>query len=87
MPKLLDEVRTSSSSSVLRILEAVNSCLAGNDEENVQSDLKALNSLARTMAIGEENAFAELIPTLLPLIHQKSYDENAADALGAIWCV
>lgn len=71
----------------MRVLEALNLYLAGNDRENVQSGLKALNSLARTMALGEENAFVELIPTLLPLMRQKSYDEDAADALGAIWCV
>lgn len=64
-----------------------NPCLAGNDEESVQSGLKALNSLARTMAPGEENAFAELIPTLLPLVHHELYDENAADALSTVWCV
>lgn len=65
----------------------MNLCLAGNDDENVQSGLKALNSLACTMAPGEENTFAELIPALLPLIHHELYDENAADALSTIWCV
>jgi U3 small nucleolar RNA-associated protein 10 len=85
--KLSDEVRTSSSSSILKILETVEFCLTGNDEENVQSGLKVLDSLARTMAPGEENAFAELIPTLLPLVHNKSCNENAMDALSAIWYV
>jgi len=85
--KLSDEVRTSSSSSVLEILETVELSLTGNDEENMQSGLKALDSLARTMAPGEENAFAELIPTLLPLIHNKSCNESAMDALSAIWYV
>ena len=85
MIKLSDEVRTSSSSSVLKVLETVELCLTGNDEENVQSSLKALDSLARTMAPGEENPFAELTPTLLPLIHNKSSNENAMDALNAIW--
>ena len=87
MLRLSDEVRASSSSSILKVLETVNLCLIGNDEENVQSGLKALGPLARTMAPGEENAFAELILTILPLIHNKSYNENAMDALSAIWYV
>jgi len=86
VPKLSDEVRISSSSSVLRILETIQSCLAA-DEENAQYGLKALDSLARTSAPGEENAFAELIPTVLPLIHGESHGENAMDALSAIWYV
>jgi len=69
------------------ILETVKLCLTGDDGENVQSGLKALDSLARTMAPGEENAFAELIPAILPLIHNKPYNEDALDALSAIWCV
>ena len=87
MLKLSDEVRNYSSSSVSKILDTVELCLSGNDEENVRSGLKALNSLARTMAPGEENDFAELIPAILPLIHNKSYDDDAMDALRAIWCV
>lgn len=87
MLKLSDEVRTSSSSSILEIIETVELSLAGNDEENMQSSLRALDSLARTMAPGEESAFAELIPTLLPLIHNKSCNESAMDALSAIWYV
>jgi len=85
--KLSDEVRTSSSSSILNILETVELCPTGNDEENVQSGLKTLDSLAWTMVPGEENAFAELIPTLLPLIHSKSCNEDAMDALSTIWYV
>lgn len=69
------------------ILETFKLCLVGDDGENVQSGLKALDSLARTMAPGEENAFAELITTVLPLIHNKPYNENAMDALSAIWYV
>lgn len=84
MLRLSDETRTSSSSSVLKILETVKLCLTGNSGENVQPGLKALDSLASTIVPGEENAFAELIPTLLPLIH-KSCNENAMDALSAIW--
>lgn len=61
--------------------------LIGDDEENMQSSLRALDSLARTMVPGEENAFAELISTLLPLIHNKSCNESAMDALSAIWYV
>lgn len=87
MPKLSDEVRGSSSSSVSKILETVKLCLIGNGEENVQSGLKVLDSLARTMAPGEENTFTELIPNVLPLIHNKSLDETAMDALSTIWCV
>ena len=87
MLKLSDEVRNTSSPSVSKILETVELCLTGNDEDNVRSGLKALDSLARTMAPGEENDFAELIPTVLPLIHNKSYNDNAMDALGAIWYV
>ena len=87
MPKLSDEVRGSSPSSVLKILETVELCLTGNDDENVRSGLKALDSLARTMAPGEENALAELIPVILPLIHNKSHNENAMDALSAIWYI
>lgn len=86
-PKLSDKVRSSSSSSVLKTLKTVKLCLTGDDEENVRSSLKALDSLARTIAPGEENAFAELIPAVLPLIHNKSCNENAMDALGAIWYV
>lgn len=86
MLKLSDEVRISSSLSILKILETVGLCLTGNDE-SVQSGLKTLDSLARRMAPGEENAFAELIPTLLPLIHSKSCNEDAMDALSAIWYV
>ena len=82
--KLSDEVRNSSSSSVSKILETLKLCLIGNDEGNVRSGLKALDSLARTMAPGEENVFAELIPIVLSLIHNKSYNENAVDALSAI---
>lgn len=85
--KLSDEVRNSSSSSVLKTLETVKLCLTGNDEVNTQSSLKALDSLARTMAPGEENTFAELIPTILPLIHDQSYTENAVGALSTIWYV
>lgn len=85
MLKLSEEVRNSSSSSVSKILETVELCL--NDEENVQSGLKALNSLACTMAPGEENDLAEMISTILPLIHNKSYNDNAMDALSAIWYV
>ena len=85
--KLSEEVRNSSSPSVLKILETVKSCLTGNDEENVWSGLKALNSLAYTMVPGEENDFAELIPTILRLIHNQSYDDKAMDALNAIWYV
>lgn len=86
MPKLSDEVRSASSSSVFEILETIKACLTGS-EENLQTGLKALDSLARTLAPGEENAFAELIPTILPLVHSKSYNEDAMDALSAIWCV
>lgn len=39
------------------------------------------------MAPGEENVFAELILNILPLIHNKSYNESAVDALSAIWYV
>jgi len=53
----------------------------------VQSGLKALDSLARTMAPGKRMPFAEFIPTVLPLIHNNSCNENAMDALGAIWYV
>ena len=87
MLKLSDEVRNSSSPSVSKILETVELCLTGNDEENVRSGLKALNSLACTMAPGEENDFVELIPNILRLIHNKLYDDNAMDALSAIWYV
>lgn len=83
--KLSEEVRNSSSSPVLRTLETVKLCLAGNDEGNTQSGLKALESLARTIAPGEENAFAELIPTILPLISNRSHGENAMGALSTIW--
>lgn len=85
--KMSDEVRNSSSSPVLRTLDTLKLCLTGNYEENTQSGLKALDSLARTMVPGEENAFAELIPTILPLIHNRSYSENAMGALGTIWYV
>ena len=87
MLKLSDEVRNSSSASVSKILETVELCLVGNDEENVRSGLKALTSLACTMAPGEENSFAGMISTILPLIHNKSYNDNAMDALSAIWYV
>jgi len=85
--KLSDEVRNSSSPSVSKILEAIELYLTGNGGENVRSGLKALNSLACTMAPGEENDFAELVPTVLRLIHNRSYDDNAMDALSAIWYV
>lgn len=62
-------------------------CMIGKNEENVRSGLKALDSLARTMAPGEENVFAGLVLTILPLIHNKAYNENAIDALSAIWYV
>ena len=87
MLKLSDEVRNSSSSSVLKILQTVESCLTGSDENNARSGLKTLNSLARTMGPGEENDFAELIPAVLPLVHNKSYNDDAVDALSAIWYV
>ena len=87
MLKLSDEVRNSSSPSVSKILETVKLCLIGNDEKNAQSGLKVLESLARTMAPGEENAFTALIPGVLPLIHNKQYNENAIDALSAVWYV
>lgn len=83
--RLSDEVRSSSSSSVLRTLETIKSCLTGSDEEAAKSGLKAVDSLARTMVPGEENAFAALIPAILPLIHNRSYNENAMDALSTIW--
>ena len=87
IPKLSDEVRISSSSPVLKILKTVKSCMAEDDEESVQSSLKALLALACTMSPGEENTFTELIPTVLPLIHRKPCNESAMDALSAIWYV
>ena len=54
--KLSDEVRDSSFSSISKILETLKLYLIGNDEENVWSGLKALDSLARTMAPEEVNA-------------------------------
>ena len=51
--KLSDEVRDSSFSSISRILETLKLYLIGNDEENVWSGFKALDSLACTMAPGE----------------------------------
>lgn len=83
--KLSDEVRKSSSSSVIRTIETVKLCLAGNDEENTQPGLKALDSLAHTMVPGEESALVELVPTILPLIHNRSYNENAMGTLSTIW--
>lgn len=85
--KLSDEVRNSSSLPVLRTLETIKLSLTGSDEENTQSSLKALESLARTMVPGEENSFAELIPTTLPLIHNPLYNENAMGVLSTIWYV
>lgn len=85
--RLSDEVRNSSSPPVLRTLETIKSCLVGNDEEAVQSGLKAIDSLARTMVPGEENAFAVLVPDILPHIHHRSNNENATDALSTIWYV
>jgi hypothetical protein len=76
VPKISDEVRNTTKS-----------CLIGDDEEYVQSGLKAFGALARTMVPGEENAFTELIPTVLPLIHSNSCNESAMDALSAIWYV
>jgi U3 small nucleolar RNA-associated protein 10 len=87
VPKLSDEVRNSSSPPVLKILNTTKSCLIGDDEEYVQSGLKTFGALACTMVPGEENTFTELIPTVLPLIHNNSCNESAMDALSAIWYV
>lgn len=74
-------VRHSVTAVIVKIVDCIRSVVLGDDEPLVSSAFGALRVIGLTMCAGEENALANMVPSILAAIRDRKGAEMAMTSL------